>query len=178
MIVLVGFMGAGKSTVGRLLAERLELPFADSDVLIEQRLGRTIRDVFSEDGEAAFRELEHRTVVELVGGPDTVVALGGGAVIDPRTRAALRDAQVVYLRVSYDEAKSRVTDAGLRPMMRRPDLEGVYRQRLAVYEGVATVTVETDGRRAHAVVGDVLGQLEADPGPEGERVAHQEGASQ
>jgi shikimate kinase len=99
VVVLVGFMGAGKTTVGRIIAERLGQPFVDSDVLIEQRIGREIRDVFATEGEAYFRELKHATVADLVRGPEAVVALGGGAVEDLRTRAVLRNARVVYLRV-------------------------------------------------------------------------------
>jgi len=106
--VLVGFMGAGKTTVGHIVAERLGQPFVDSDVLIEQRLGRNIRDIFRTEGETYFRELEHATVAELVRGQEAVIALGGGAVEDPRTRAVLRNARVIYLRVGYDEAMLRV----------------------------------------------------------------------
>jgi shikimate kinase len=79
--VLVGFMGAGKTTVGRIIAERLGQPFVDSDVLIEQRLGRSIRDIFNTEGEDYFRELEHATVADLVRGPEAVIALGGGALL-------------------------------------------------------------------------------------------------
>src|SRR3954465_108089 len=126
MIVLVGFMGAGKTTVGHILAERLGTPFVDSDVYIERQLGRTIVDVFAVEGEAHFRELEHRAINELVRGPDAVVALGGGAVEDLRTRAILRNATVVYLRVGYDEALTRVRQDRFRPMLQRADLDQVY----------------------------------------------------
>ena len=115
--VLVGFMGAGKTTVGRIIAERLGQPFVDSDVLIEQRLGREIRDIFATEGEAYFRELEHATVADLVRGPEAVIALGGGAVQDRRTRAVLRNARVIYLRVSYDEAMSRIQGDRFRPLL-------------------------------------------------------------
>lgn len=157
--VLVGFMGAGKTTVGRILAGRLGRPFVDSDVLIEQRLGREIRDVFAAEGEAYFREIEHATVAELVRGPEAVVALGGGAVEDPRTRAVLRGASVVYLRVGYDEALSRVRADALRPMLRRPDLEEVYRRRLGVYEELSGLIIDTDGRAPDAVAVEVLAKL-------------------
>src|SRR5918912_4342481 len=117
IVVLVGFMGAGKTTVGRILADRLGLPFVDADVLIEERLGRSIKDVFATDGEAFFREVEHRTVTELAGGRDAVLALGGGALGDERTRAVLAVARVVHLRVGYGEALQRVRNDPFRPML-------------------------------------------------------------
>jgi 3-dehydroquinate synthase/shikimate kinase/3-dehydroquinate synthase len=158
-VVLVGFMGAGKTTVGHILAERLGQPFVDSDVLMEQRLGRSIKDVFATEGEAWFRDLEHRTVAELVRGPDAVIALGGGALGDSRTQAALRKARVVYLQVSYDEAMARVQGDEFRPMLRRADLEDIYRARLPVYTDAAALVVDTDGRRPDAVALDVLSDL-------------------
>jgi 3-dehydroquinate dehydratase type I len=159
VVVLVGFMGAGKTTVGHIMAERLGQPFVDSDVLIEQRLGRDIRDIFRTGGEPYFRQLEHETVAGLVRGPDAVIALGGGAVEDPRSRAVLRSARVVYLRVGYDEALARVESDEFRPMLHRPGLDEVYRRRLPVYEELSVVTVDTDGRRPDAVALEVLAQL-------------------
>jgi Shikimate kinase len=156
VVVLVGFMGAGKTTVGHIMAERLGQPFVDSDVLIEQRLGRDIRDIFRTEGEPYFRQLEHDTVAGLVRGPDAVIALGGGAVEDPRSRAVLRNARVVYLRVSYDEALARVKSDEFRPMLHRPDLDEVYKRRLSAYEDISVLTVDTDGRRPDAVALEVL----------------------
>jgi len=164
VVVLVGFMGAGKTTVGQILAERLGQPFVDSDVLIEQRLGRDIRDIFTTEGEPYFRQLEHLTVAELVRGPEAVIALGGGAVEDPRSRAVLRDARVVYLRVSYDEAMARVKSDEFRPMLHRPGLSEVYRRRLPVYEDLSFLTVDTEGRRPDAIALDVLTGLARLPG--------------
>jgi len=163
VVVLVGFMGAGKTTVGHIMAERLGQPFVDSDVLIEQRLGRDIRDIFRTEGEPYFRQLEHDTVAGLVRGPDAVIALGGGAVEDPRTRAVLRNARVVYLRVSYDEALARVKSDEFRPMLHRPDLDEVYKRRLSAYEDISVLTVDTDGRRPDAVALEVLARLPATP---------------
>jgi shikimate kinase / 3-dehydroquinate synthase len=157
--VLVGFMGAGKTTVGHILAERLGRPFVDSDVLIEQRLGRSIRDIFRTEGEAYFRDLEHTTVAELVRGEETVIALGGGAVEDPRTRAVLRNARVIYLRVDYKEALARVQGDEYRPMLHRPDLDEVYRRRLPVYADVAVITIDTDGRRPDEIARQALAEL-------------------
>ena len=157
--VLVGFMGAGKTTVGHIIAERLGQPFVDSDVLIEQRLGRNIRDIFRTEGEAYFRELEHTTVADLVRGEEAVIALGGGAVEDPRTRAVLRNARVIYLRVGYDEAMSRVQGDEYRPMLHRPDLDELYKRRLPVYEDLSVLTIDTDGRRPDAIAREVLAEL-------------------
>jgi shikimate kinase / 3-dehydroquinate synthase len=160
MIVLVGFMGAGKSTVGRLLADKLGLPFLDSDVVIEQRAGRTVREIFAADGEPAFRAVEHRVIAELLDGPDVVLALGGGAPEHPGTRDRLRDGpSVVYLQVGYAQAMARVEGDEYRPLLRSPDLDGLYRRRLDIYGDIATLTIATDGRRPQAVASDVVEHL-------------------
>jgi shikimate kinase len=159
VIILVGFMGAGKTTVGQLLAGELGLPFIDIDAVIEERSGQPIRQIFAEKGEPAFRALEHETVAGLLGGPDAVLALGGGAVEHPDTRALLRCADVVYLHVGYSAALLRVGRDDGRPMLRRPDLEAVYQRRLPAYEAVSTLTVATDGREPGAVSRDIIEQL-------------------
>jgi shikimate kinase len=162
-IVLIGFMGAGKSTVGRQLARRLGMPFFDSDAVIEQAVGRRVRDIFAEDGEQQFREIEHRTVTQLLRGERAVVALGGGAVEDARTQTLLAEAEVVYLHVDYAVALERVRSDGDRPMLQRSDLDEVYAARIPTYERVATVTIETDGRRADLVLAEVLAALPKPP---------------
>ena len=159
MIVLVGFMGAGKTTVGHLLSERLGLPFVDSDLVIEQRSGRSVRQIFAEDGEPAFRELERRVVADLIDGPEAVLALGGGATEHPDTVVRLKSAEVIYLQVGYDEAMLRVAGDQGRPLLRRPGLETLYQRRLGVYDDVATLTVATGGRRPEAVSQDILARL-------------------
>jgi shikimate kinase len=156
VIVLVGFMGAGKTTVGRLLAARLGLPFADSDQAIERRAGRPVRQIFAEDGEPAFRALEHQVIAELLDGPPIVLALGGGAAEHPGTRDRLARAQVVYLHVSYEQALRRVGGDRRRPLLARPDVAGLYERRLPAYARVATLTVPTDGRDPQAIAGDIL----------------------
>jgi shikimate kinase len=170
VIVLVGFMGAGKTTIGHLLAAELELPFADSDQVIERRAGRPIRAIFAEDGEPAFRALEHQVIAELLSGPEMVLALGGGAAEHPRTRDTLGSdprIPVVYLQVGYAQALRRVGGDGGRPMLARPDLPALYERRLAAYAAVATLTVPTDDRYPEAVREDILARLAREPAPGG-----------
>jgi shikimate kinase len=161
MIVLVGFMGAGKTTVGHLLAGKLGLPFIDSDVVIAERDGRPIRQIFAEDGEDAFRALEHETIAGLLRGRDAVLALGGGAVEHPATQALLRPVNVVYLHVGYAAAVARVGGDAGRPMLRRPDLEAVYQRRLDAYTAAATLTVPTGGREPEDVCLAIVEHLAA-----------------
>ena len=161
MIVLVGFMGAGKTTVGRLLAAKLGRPFIDSDQVIEERAGMPIRQIFADMGEPAFRELEHSVIADLLAGPDVVLALGGGAPRHESTRKLLAAVPVVYLRVGYPEALTRVGGDTGRPMLARPDVEALHAERQAVYASVATVTVDTDGRLPDEVVLELLASLDA-----------------
>jgi shikimate kinase len=163
VIVLVGFMGAGKTTVGHLLAEHLGLPFVDSDLVIEQRSGRPVRQIFAEDGEPAFRALEHEVIAGLLDGPDLVLAVGGGAAEHPVTRERLATAQVVYLEVGYDQAMARVGGDPGRPLLARPDLAATYQRRLPIYAGIATLTVATDGRRPETIAADILARLVTEP---------------
>ncbi len=160
MIVLVGFMGAGKTTVGRLLAAALGVPFTDSDQVIEDRAGKPIRQVFAGDGEPAFRALEHQVIADLLAGPDIVLALGGGAVEHALTRKLLAEAPVAFLRVSYAEALTRVGGDGGRPVLARPDIADVYAARQAAYSAVATVTVDVDGRPPEDISADILAALD------------------
>jgi shikimate kinase len=147
MIVVVGFMGAGKTTVGRLLAAKLGVPFTDSDHVIEARAGKPIPRVFDDDGEPAFRELEHEVIAGLLAGQDTVLALGGGAPAHAGTRAVLAAAAVpvVYLRVSYAEAMRRVGGDQGRPMLARADVAQLHQDRDPLYAQTATLTVDASG---------------------------------
>jgi shikimate kinase len=164
VIVLAGFMGAGKTTVGRLLADKLGIPFLDSDQVIEERSGRAIRDIFAADGEAAFRELEHQAIAGLLAGPPAVLALGGGAAGHPGTRDLLissSTADVVYLRVGYEEALARVGGDTGRPMLARDDIAHVYAARQEMYAAVAALTVDTDGRSPEDIASDILTRIPA-----------------
>jgi shikimate kinase len=161
VIVIIGFMGAGKTTVGRLLADRLELPFLDSDLVIEQRAGRQVREIFAEDGEPAFRALEHDVIADLLDGPDAVLALGGGAPEHAGTQATLKQADVVYLQVGYQQAMQRIAGDELRPLLARPGLDAVYQRRLDVYGAVASLTIATDGRAPEAIATNIIDHLRA-----------------
>jgi shikimate kinase len=153
-------MGAGKSTVGRLLAGRLGVPFVDSDQELTARTGRTPREIFATDGEPVFRALERELVAELVtDATDRVLALGGGALEDPATRAVLRDAVVVHLDVSHEAMLARVGRDPGRPILARPGLDRLHRNRLAAYRAAAQVDVTTDGRTPQQVVEAVLASL-------------------
>src|SRR3954468_3343046 len=150
-VVLVGFMGAGKSTVGRMVASRLGVGFADSDDVITERTGRSPRDIFAMEGETVFRALEREAVRDLVAGDAGVVALGGGAVEDAGTREVLRAARVVHLDVSFEHVRARVGNDLGRPMLARPDLPEVFARRQADYREVADVVIPTDGLAPSAV---------------------------
>ena len=166
MIVLVGFMGAGKTTVGRLLSRRLGLPFADADAVICERTGTPVQQIFAEQGEPAFRALEQQTIAALLTGPRLVLALGGGAAEHEQTRRVLKTAEhTVYLHVPYEAALDRVGGDDGRPMLRRPGLADVYRRRLAAYEEVATLTVSTEGRSPQQVCADIAARLAGAPAP-------------
>ncbi|MDN5725313.1 MAG: shikimate kinase [Propionibacteriales bacterium] len=162
-VVIVGAPGAGKSTVGRLLAERLDVGFTDVDAAIEQTSGRTIGDIFAEDGEPAFRALEEsatRTALDGAG----VIALGGGAVMSPTIRAALAGRTVVWLEVAAASAISRAGLDQARPLLMgnvRGTLIKLLGERTPLYRAVATHTVTNDGDDPTAVVEQIVELLSA-----------------
>jgi len=161
-IVLVGPMGAGKSTVAALLAEQWGLPVRDTDTDIEAAEGRSISDIFVDDGEDHFRALEAAAVAEALAGHDGVLALGGGAVLDPRTRDLLAGHRVVFLRVGLSDAVKRVGLGVGRPLLLgnvRARIKALLDERTPVYESVATHVVETDGRTPEEVAHEVEGLL-------------------
>lgn len=161
VLVVIGFMGAGKTTVGRLLAAKLGLPFTDSDHVIEARAGKPIRQIFADDGEPAFRQLEHDVIAGLLAGPGCVLAVGGGAPLHEGTPDLLATAaEVIYLRVGYAEAMRRVGGDGGRPMLARPGVEQLLAERDPGYAAVATLTVDTGGRAPEEIALDILAKLD------------------
>jgi len=145
-IVLVGAPGSGKTTVGRALADRLGLDFADADAVIVDRVGKPIAEIFADEGEQVFRALEEQVTAELLEQPG-VLALGGGAVLSPRTRTALRDRRVVWLRVGLAAAVKRVGMDTARPLLLgnvRGRLLALLNERAPLYAEVATQVIDTD----------------------------------
>jgi len=163
-VVLVGAPGAGKTTVGRLLAGLLGVGFRDTDEDIEAGTGSAVTDLFIDIGEASFRELERDAVAAALTGADGVLALGGGAVADATTRAALAGHRVVYLEVTAPTAGERVGLARSRPLLLgnvRGQLRALLDARRPLYEQVATVTVDTEGRTPAEVAAAVAAALAA-----------------
>lgn len=160
--VLIGTMGAGKTTVGTLVAEQLGVAFADSDQLVEERAGKSVQDIFVDDGEAAFRDLERATVARALQEHDGVLSLGGGAVLDPATQALLAPHQVVFLRVGLSAAVKRVGLGVGRPLLLgnvRARIKQLLDERTPVYQGLARITVETDDRTAQEVADEIVAAI-------------------
>lgn len=162
--VLIGAPGAGKSTVGRRVAERLKVPFVDTDALIEQESGMSVSEMFVELGEPEFRRLEEIAVERALAQETGIVALGGGAILSELTRARLAGHTVVWLRVNVSDAASRVGMNQARPLLLgnvRGRLTQLLNERTPLYESVATVTIDTDGRAVREVTSSVLAAVAA-----------------
>lgn len=160
--VLVGPPGAGKTTVGRLLAQRLGVGFRDTDADVEQVVGKPVSDIFVEDGEAEFRRLERDAVRTALAEHDGVLSLGGGAVLADETRAALGGHEVVFLAADLSAAATRVGLGQGRPLVGlnpRAQLRVLLEERLPLYREVAVHTVDTSALNVDAVVDEVLRAL-------------------
>lgn len=164
-VVLVGPMGAGKTTVGHALATRWGLALRDTDADVEARAGKTVQDIFVDEGEAAFRAMERDAVAIALAEHTGVLALGGGAVLDEGTRAALEGHRVVFLRVGVADAVKRVGLGAGRPLLLgnvRGRVRALLEERTPIYESVATLVVDTDGRTP-ADVADAIDQRLSGP---------------
>lgn len=172
-IVLVGLMGAGKTTIGRRLAKRLDLPFLDSDEEIERAADHKIAEIFDRFGEASFRDGERRVLRRLVGGPPKVIATGGGAFIDPETRALVLDKAIaVWLHAEVGTLAERAVRRGRRPLLRGRDPAEVLRGLAALRDPVyaaAPVHVSSDGVSHDQAVEAIVAALGL--GEEGDRRA-------
>ena len=162
VLVLVGPPGAGKSTVGRLLAARLGVGFRDTDADVVRVAGKPIAEVFIDDGEEHFRALERTAVAAALAEHDGVLSLGGGAVLSEATRAALAGHRVALLDVDLSSATGRVGLNRDRPVLAlnpRAQLKALLEQRMPLYREVADLTVDTSGRTPAQVVQELAEQL-------------------
>ena len=162
LVVLVGVPGAGKSTVGRALAGRLGVGFRDTDADVEAGTGRRIADIFVESGEPEFRALEAAAVATALAEHPGVLALGGGAVMDPGTRARLAGRPVVWLRVGLAAASQRAGLGVARPVLLgnvRAQMKALMDSRAPLYAEVARLTVDTDALSVDEVVATVISEL-------------------
>jgi len=161
-IVLVGLMGAGKTNIGRRLAQRLALPFVDADAEIERAAGETIEEIFERRGESAFREGERKVIARLLADPPHVLATGGGAFMDPETRERIRARGLsVWLKADLELLLARVSRRSNRPLLKenpRATLARLIEQRYPVY-AEAEITVESVDGPPEATVERVLAAL-------------------
>ena len=160
--VIIGPPGSGKTTVGTRLADRLSVGFRDTDADVEAVAGKPVSEIFIDDGEPRFRELERAAVRTALAEHDGVLALGGGAVLDDGTQALLAEHMVVYLEVGLSDAVKRVGLASARPLLvlnPRSRLRRLLEERLPVYERLGTVTVATGGRDPDEIVDQIVKEI-------------------
>ena len=172
-IVLTGFMGAGKSATGKALARQLNLQFLDTDRLVEEQAGRSIKQIFQLQGESFFRSLEKKIIAEISGKDGVVIAAGGGAILDPENRRNLKkNGTVIFLMVSPDWVRKRVAGddsrpllntfksvgAGLHPRPKKEAIEKLLLKRLPLYRK-ADICVDTDKKTPRAVAQEIIRRM-------------------
>ena len=162
--VLIGMPGSGKSTIGRRLAKSLGVALLDTDTVIEQTAGRTIPEIFANDGEQGFRRIEEQVIRDTLESHEGVLSLGGGAITSPGVREALSGHTVVYLEISVAEGVRRTSGNTVRPLLaggdRAEKFKTLMTQRVPLYRRAATIRVNTNRRNPGAVVRYIVSQLE------------------
>ncbi len=161
-VFFVGFMGAGKTSVSRKLARKFGLAAVDMDTYIERREGRKVKEIFAQDGEEAFRDIEQAVLVELTNKDPLLVSCGGGVIKRPENREVLKSGGfVIHLRISADEARGRIGDLSTRPLFNDlDDARALAESRMPLYDEVADVTIDTAGRGVSALAYEVRDVLE------------------
>jgi shikimate kinase len=171
--ILMGMPGSGKSTIGRRLAKAMGLTLLDTDTKIVETTGRTIADIFTNDGEKEFRRIEEEVVRAALAEHDGIVSLGGGAITSPSVQQALAGHTVIFLEISAAEGIRRTTGGTVRPLLAGPDPAGKYRalmsERVPLYRRVATMRVNTNRRNPGAVVRYIVERLENPDAPRQQR---------
>jgi shikimate kinase len=159
-VALIGFMGAGKSSVGMALAVALRWRFVDLDRTIEQEQGRTIREIFAAAGESGFRAAESAALHRLTGAEQTVLAVGGGAPVQPANRAFFRDWMTFYLAAPLAELRERAGRPGARPLMDLPpaQLRALYQRREPIYQSLG-IRIHTTRKPVGAIVAAILERM-------------------
>jgi len=159
-LILIGPPGAGKSSIGRQLSKVLEVPFRDTDVLVEEKAGKKISDIFVADGESAFRKIEREVVLKEISTGNGVLALGGGSVLDEEVAEKLESlkSNVIYLEVSISNAAPRVGFNKDRPLLAvnpRQQWLNLMEKRKPIYERLCGVKVSTDNKKPNEVVAEI-----------------------
>lgn len=162
--VLIGLPGSGKSTIGRRLAKAMGVAMLDTDAAIEEKTGRTVADIFANDGEKEFRRIEEEIIRDALATHDGILSLGGGAVTTPGVRDALAGHTVIFLEISAAEGVRRTSGSTVRPLLAGPDHAEKYRtlmnERVPLYRRVATIRINTNRRNPGAVVRHIISRLE------------------
>lgn len=162
-IVLVGIPGSGKTTVGQLLAKKLNINFFDSDQVIEERIGKSVAEIFTEDGEPTFRQLESATIQELLQAQNSVISLGGGALGNDETRTLVKNERVIWLTAGLAQTVARIGLNRNRPLLLgnvRGQLSSLMEAREPLYREVATHTIDTTHLLPEQVVEEIAQLLE------------------
>lgn len=159
-ICLVGFMGSGKTTIGRMVAERLHLKWIDLDQFIEERLETSISDVFENKGEAYFRKIETECLEQVLKKPGSVISTGGGVITTPQNRELLAKMHTIYLEYSFNTLYKRIKGDSARPLVTTYEaLHKRFEDRLPLYDEVSEIKIHCDGKSINATTGEILEAL-------------------